>query len=57
MSEFKLVPGRRERLGDLLYGQILDQIVSGTLKEGDKLPSENQICQAFQVSRHELPSI
>jgi GntR family transcriptional repressor for pyruvate dehydrogenase complex len=51
MSEFKLVPGRRERLGDLLYGQILDQIVSGTLKEGDKLPSENQICQAFQVSR------
>ncbi|HYZ64382.1 MAG TPA: FadR/GntR family transcriptional regulator [Acetobacteraceae bacterium] len=51
MSDLKLVPGRRERLGDKLYGQILDQIVSGALKEGDKLPSENQICQAFQVSR------
>ena len=51
MSELKLVPGRRERLGDLLYGQILDQIVSGALKEGAKLPSENAMCRAFQVSR------
>lgn len=51
MSELKLVRQQRERLGDQLYGQILEQIVSGTLKEGDKLPSENQICRAFQVSR------
>ncbi len=51
MSEFKLMPGRPERLGDRLYGQILDQIVAGALKEGDKLPSENQICRAFEVSR------
>jgi GntR family transcriptional repressor for pyruvate dehydrogenase complex len=47
----KLVPGRKERLGDQLYGQILEGIVSGTYREGDKLPSESQICQAFQVSR------
>ncbi|MBP0444810.1 FadR family transcriptional regulator [Roseomonas sp. SSH11] len=47
----RLVPARKERLGDQLYGQILEQIVSGTYKEGDKLPSESQICQAFQVSR------
>lgn len=51
MSELRLVPRRRERLGDQLYGQILQQIVSGALKEGDKLPSENQICRSFQVSR------
>lgn len=51
MSNLKLVPRRRERLGDQLYGQILEQIVDGTLKEGQKLPSENRICQAFQVSR------
>jgi len=38
-------------LGDILYGQILEQIVSGALKEGDKLPSENKICQSSQVSR------
>jgi GntR family transcriptional regulator, transcriptional repressor for pyruvate dehydrogenase complex len=42
---------RREKLSDQLYGQILEQIVSGALREGDKLPSEHQICQAFQVSR------
>ncbi len=51
MSDLKLVPRRKERLGDMLYGQILEQIVSGALKEGDKLPSENQICQSSQVSR------
>lgn len=51
MSELRLVRRQRERLGDQLYGQILEQIISGSLKEGDKLPSENQICQAFAVSR------
>jgi GntR family transcriptional repressor for pyruvate dehydrogenase complex len=51
MNDLRLVPRPRERLGDQLYGQILEQIVSGALKEGDKLPSENQICQAFGVSR------
>lgn len=51
MIALGLLPRRRERLGDQLYGQILEQIVSGEFKEGDKLPSENQICQAFQVSR------
>src|SRR5271168_1372099 len=51
MNDLRLVPRPRERLGDLLYGQILERIVSGALKEGDKLPSENQICQAFGVSR------
>ncbi len=47
----KLEPRRREKLGDRLYGQILEQIVSGALQEGDKLPSEHQICQLFEVSR------
>ncbi len=54
MSEaagLRLVPKRKERLGDQLYGQILEQIVSGALAEGDKLPSENQICRLFGVSR------
>jgi len=51
MTDLKLAPQRKERLGDLLYGQILEQIVSGALKEGDKLPSENQICRSSQVSR------
>lgn len=46
-----LVPGRRQLLGDQLYGQILDQIVSGRLMEGDRLPPEKEICAMFGVSR------
>jgi len=51
LADFKLIPQRKERLADLLYGQILQQIVAGVLKEGDKLPSENQICQTSKISR------
>lgn len=42
---------KRKTLTDQLYGQILEQIVSGRLQEGEKLPSEHQICDAFEVSR------
>lgn len=51
MDGIKPLVRRQQRLGDQLYGQILEQIVSGGLKEGSKLPSESQICKAFQVSR------
>jgi GntR family transcriptional regulator, transcriptional repressor for pyruvate dehydrogenase complex len=44
-------PLRQSRLGDQLYEQILDRIVSGALAEGAKLPSESQLCQLFGVSR------
>jgi GntR family transcriptional repressor for pyruvate dehydrogenase complex len=47
----RLVPGRRQRLGDQLYGQILQQIVSGRLREGERLPPEKSICEMFAVSR------
>ncbi len=50
-GDLRLVRRQRERLGDQLYGQILQKIISGELKEGDKLPSEHRICQVFAVSR------
>jgi GntR family transcriptional repressor for pyruvate dehydrogenase complex len=50
-ADFALVPGRRQRLSDQLYGQILNHIVSGRLKEGDRLPPEKGICEMFGVSR------
>lgn len=40
-----------ETLSDQIYGQFLKLIVSGSLKQGDKLPSECQICTMFGVSR------
>ncbi len=44
-------PVRQSRLGDQLYEKILDRIVSGALPEGEKLPSESQLCELFGVSR------
>jgi DNA-binding FadR family transcriptional regulator len=44
-------PAQRQRLGDQLYEQILQRIVSGEYGEGARLPSEAQLCRAFKVSR------
>ncbi len=38
-------------LADRVYGEILSQIISGTLEVGAKLPSENDYCRMFSVSR------
>lgn len=46
-----LVPGTRQRLGEQLYHQLFDQIMDGRLKEGERLPSENEISTLFGVSR------
>lgn len=41
----------RQRLGDRLYGQILEQILSGELRVGDRLPSEHEISRMHDISR------
>jgi GntR family transcriptional repressor for pyruvate dehydrogenase complex len=42
---------RPVRLADQIYQQLLEQIVSGKLKIGGRLPSEAQLCELFAVSR------
>ncbi|MEP3687836.1 MAG: FadR/GntR family transcriptional regulator [Sulfitobacter dubius] len=51
MTTPKLKIKKRQTLADQLYGQVLEQIVSNKLAQGEKLPSENQIATAFGVSR------
>ena len=51
MSDLNLRPKKTDKLANQLYEQILDWIISGMLTEGDKLPSENELCKSFQVSR------
>jgi len=46
-----LVPGTRQPLSDQLYRQLLEQIVDGRLRNGERLPSENAISARFGVSR------
>ncbi len=51
MDTPKLKIRKRQTLADQLYGQILEQIVSNTLRRDERLPSENRIAAAFGVSR------
>ena len=51
MAELQLTPPRKKRLADILYGQILEQILAGSFREGDRLPTEHEISSAFEVSR------
>lgn len=47
----KIKPKKNVKLADQLHDQLLDWIISGMLKGGDKVPSENELCESFQVSR------
>lgn len=51
MSIGRYRPATRLRLGDQLYEQILQKIVSGEYAEGARLPSEKELSEAFEASR------
>ena len=44
----------RERRSAIIASQLKDMIMEGTLKPGDKLPTEEQLCNHFGVSRTTL---
>lgn len=41
----------KNNLAEEAYNQILQMIATGEWREGDKLPSENEFCKTFGVSR------
>lgn len=42
---------KKESIGEQVLSQMKEQILSGDWKEGEKIPSENQLCETFGVSR------
>ncbi|MFZ7104061.1 MAG: FadR/GntR family transcriptional regulator [Peptococcaceae bacterium] len=48
---FKPVVETHTSLSDKIVEQIKEMIISHELKPGDKLPSENELCDMFNVSR------
>lgn len=44
-------PARKQRLAEVIYGQILEQILAAKFVEGDKLPSEAELAVSCGVSR------
>lgn len=47
-------PLATENVVDRIVRQITDKIISGDLKPGDKLPTEAELCQAFQIGRNSV---
>jgi GntR family transcriptional regulator, transcriptional repressor for pyruvate dehydrogenase complex len=47
----RLVPVRRVRSFDDVVAQLSDAILSGQIKQGERLPNERELSQAFAVSR------
>jgi GntR family transcriptional repressor for pyruvate dehydrogenase complex len=41
----------KQNIVDEVYDQMRTNVLSGSWKPGDKIPSENQLCQMFNVSR------
>lgn len=42
---------KKESIGEQVLAQMKEQILNGDWKEGEKIPSENQLCETFGVSR------
>lgn len=42
---------KKESIGEQVLSQMKEQILNGDWKEGEKIPSENQLCETFGVSR------
>ncbi|SDK65359.1 FadR/GntR family transcriptional regulator [Billgrantia gudaonensis] len=47
----KIEPLEKKSLSDDVVAKIKSMIVSGELKEGDRIPSERELCEQFGVSR------
>ena len=42
---------KKQTVGDIVFEQLQDQIISGFWKPGEKLPSENALAEELEVSR------
>lgn len=51
LTTSKFQPVRRTRVYEAVAAQIQKQIADGTLRPGDRLPSERELAEAFGVSR------
>ena len=41
----------KQNISDVVYGQLMDNLIAGEWKPGDKIPSENELAAQLQVSR------
>ena len=44
----------KQNVADIVYHKMLDMIIEGNWKQGEMIPSENDLCEAFSVSRNTI---
>ena len=44
----------KQNISNIVYEKMMDMVVQGTWKQGDMIPSENELCEAFSVSRNTI---
>lgn len=47
-----LQPIARSAVSDTVYGQLINEILTGRMPAGEAMPSERELALAFQVNRH-----
>lgn len=47
----QIQPVKKVNISDQVYEQLKEQLISGVWKQGDKIPSENELVALFNVSR------
>lgn len=50
-QEMKIQPVKRANISDQVFDQLKRNVIEGKWEQGEKLPSENELAEAFQVSR------
>jgi DNA-binding FadR family transcriptional regulator len=53
-SKFDGAPILREAVSDLVFGRLVDAILSGSIAADEALPSERDLAETFQVNRHAI---
>lgn len=53
-TSFKIRPIQKSSISDDIVQQIMNQIASGNLQPGQRLPSERELCKSFSTGRSSL---
>jgi GntR family transcriptional repressor for pyruvate dehydrogenase complex len=49
--DMQIQPIKKVNISDQVYEQLKEQLITGVWKQGDKIPSENELVTLFNVSR------
>jgi GntR family transcriptional repressor for pyruvate dehydrogenase complex len=44
----------KQNVANIVYNKMLEMIIEGSWKQGEMIPSENELCEAFSVSRNTI---